>query len=167
MTEQILRQVNFPDNYALTQNHPHSRCSLNLGDGDRNLALRKKWFDGSFDDFPTREKIYFKNGDIMHTSAGGAYTALIPQNGTGSFVIYDNGITVKGEMKKGRIAKLNDLYELGSPSRFEFSQLLEEQSSSTTRKNIETVLEMAKKGSLKLQNLTSVILKKVLQFLPK
>ena len=65
MTEQILRQVNFPDNYALTQNHPRSRCSLNLGDGDRNLALRKKWFDGSFDDIPTREKIYFKNGDIV------------------------------------------------------------------------------------------------------
>ncbi len=166
MTEQILRQVNFPDNYALTQNHPRSRCSLNLGDGDRNLALRKKWFDGSFDDIPTREKIYFKNGDIMHTSDGGAYTALIPQNGTGTFVIYDNGINVKGEMKQGRIAKLSDFYELDSPSRIEVSQLLEEQSSSP-RKNIETVLEMAKKGSLKLQNLTSVILKKALQFLPK
>lgn len=169
MSKQILRQINFPNNYsqeyALTQNHPRTRCTLNLDAGDKNLSLHKKWFDGTFDDFPTREKIYFQNGDIMHTSNCGAYTAIMPSNGTGTFVVSDNGINIRGEMQKGKIAKLNDFYELGTPSRIALP--LPEEKTHAIRQHIESVLEMTKKGSLKIQNLTSVMLRKALQFLPK
>ena len=104
-------------------------------------------------------------GDIMHTSNCGAYTAIMPSKGTGTFVVSDNGINIKGEMQKGKIAKLNDFYELGTPSRIALH--FPEEKTHAIRQHIESILEMTKKGSLKIQNLTSVMLRKALQFLPK
>lgn len=168
MTEQTLRNIistnGYSREYALTQNQLRTRYSYNLGENDRNLSLRPKWIDGTMDEFPTREKVYFQNGDIMRTNQSKSYTAIIPKNGTGKFSISDNGINIRGEIKQGKINKLNEFYGLGAP--IKFAPLRPNGNIVPSSTNAETVSTILNNG-IKLQNLTNVMLKKVLQYLSK
>ncbi len=170
MVEQILRNVSFPGNYgraySLTENDPsHCRDLFSLKEGDRNLALKRN-YTTNLSPFPDREKIYLENGTILRTCNRDDYTSVLPKSSTGHFAIYDGKIGIKGDMEKGKVVNLTEFFKRNKTGGF--TPLMRgEGLELVTRNNIQELLNCTKNGTLELQNLTKVILKKCLAYLPK
>ena len=174
MAEEILRTIkdrkHYQD-YAFTKNYAITRDSFSLKPTQSNYALRPVYYNGDLAPYALRQKIY--DGSRMHRFSLGRYSVVMPQNANGTFEILDaggdymsNAIDIKGELKNGKIISLEHFTKHGSfdnPSRV----LLWEGQPDFTRLNVEELLKQAEQGTLKLQNATKVILKKILAYLPK
>ena len=94
-------------------------------------------------------------------------SSIMPKNGSGNFDISDKGIRICGELKNGKVVKLDQLSENNASTNYRTVSHYYEKEAQRARSYIEDYLRYAEEGSLKLQNLTKVIMKKILAYLPK
>ena len=169
MAEGILKTFNIGQkNYILTQNESDTRKWFGLKDGDQNLALCRMHNKNS-PDAPVNEKIRFANGNIIHTAGRNTYIISTPKSATGRFQVYDGGyphIYIEGKLEKGKVVSLDSFLKMGS---FENSKkvLLSKDNPEITKLNIKELIKNSEKGTIKLHNLSKVLLKKMLAYLPK
>jgi hypothetical protein len=112
---------------------------------------------------PLKHKTYYRKGTIMRTGLN--YVISTPKAGNGKFQIFDNNITIIGELKKGRIVGLEQLTQRISD--IDYLRILNSKSVETACNNVEKILNKTKEGSLNLHNVTKIMLKKVLKYLSK
>lgn len=169
MTETILKTFYVPKStflqYALTNESSDPRTIYGLKEGDKNIALKPMFYNGEVPSYSLRNKVYFKDKNEIFRYIPGKYASQVPRNGNGNFVVYDCGIEIGGTLKNGKIEKLTRFTKTEkAPIFYQHLPFLD---SEQTRYFIEKFLKQAEDGSLKLQNLTKVIMKKVLESLPK
>ena len=143
--------------YAATQTVDKNRI--------KTLALKRVEDNGELSDYSIRKKHYLENGSIIRTNEYGS--SVIPKNGSGSFEIIDRGFTVKGKLKNGKIMQLDRLVESSANTGFQELDYFLKGSSELSRDAIESLLRKTEQGTLKFQNVTKVMLKKILAYLPK
>lgn len=113
-----------------------------------------------------RQKYYYrKGGNVEIHRFGPKYDSCIPQNGNGYFNISDNGIVLEGKLAKGQVVELTRGFECNEGTKYAIKPFND--IPQLTRARIEGYIKMAEEGSIKLENLTKVIMKKVLAYLPK
>ena len=182
-----LQKYQLINKFALVENSSQTRGSfslepsLNEGYKAKNLALQPmlEYYSADFYELsdlgksnykdgvkqsllpPIREKIYFKDSILRFKSYD--YTSQIPKGGTGHFLFDDCGYHFYGEMKNGKITKVDGLFQKGN----NLSLYSEGMSNLHAKYHFEKLLESANNGTLKLQNLTKCYIKKILTSLPK
>ena len=144
--------------YKITQNYRPTRRNLELKKGEQNLALR---YDG--EDYgvclPIREKVYYNDGSIRRS--GGVYSITTPKSATGEFSVSDREISLVGELNKGKVVELDTFqtqvgkYNAGSVS------------PNIIRGKLKQLLFQSEHGKIELQNITKVLIGKVLEYLPR
>lgn len=159
MTEKVLKTYY---NYIDIPVRVVTKC--NSSDGTTSLKIKPTSQNGEIVNYTDRAKHYRGNRIIrVNNTKDWSYSSDMPKSGSGYFEVNDSGIKMVGKLENGKVIELGALEKRLSKTDYRSIDVLPQY----MREYIESFLKQAEGGKLKLENLTKVMMKKALVYLPK